>query len=417
MIVVSAPFFKARSNSEASITRALYFVAGTITDEAYIDTYPVSLYSVDSHAKLTLVRSIYNSSQGLQDVSDDLHGRLYLVGDSAVTIIHKDKPQLEDIVPVDTFNDAICWGAALVKGDSLALFCPPDKVMRILGDKQRESARVSDGSWEMFHGLQYDGVIGGPRREQIPVARVVTGHVVLPDFKHSVPKVVLSDLPPFLDAKSYEGDLVWVMAASEHLFAFSLEPPEIARLQIITEADPGHATPIRIYVYDKDKDKWRTIEAPTTVTGYTAPGPVRMFYPWLAITVAQWNPGPDQSPGQENERNWSNQQFPNVLGGYTSRNHDLFLPGQLVLRHLLADDRSITLQTNQEDSEVLDISPSGELLYRINDAIYSAQISEDRITAPKLLVKDADVPEIHWAFWGPPIGKNPQYLGASRRSD
>ena len=50
------------------------------------------------------------------------------------------------------------------------------------------------------------------------------------------------------------------------------------------------------------------------------------------------------------------------------------------------------------DSEILDVS--GDIvLYRVNDAIYQARITGNQINDKKILVKDEDVPEIHWVFW------------------
>jgi hypothetical protein len=41
------------------------------------------------------------------------------------------------------------------------------------------------------------------------------------------------------------------------------------------------------------------------------------------------------------------------------------------------------------------------VLYRVNDTIYQARIVGDKLQDNSVLVKDDDVPEIHWVFWGP----------------
>jgi hypothetical protein len=38
-------------------------------------------------------------------------------------------------------------------------------------------------------------------------------------------------------------------------------------------------------------------------------------------------------------------------------------------------------------------------LYRVNDPIYSAQIEGDKLGPPTPVVKNDDVPEVHWVFW------------------
>ena len=54
--------------------------------------------------------------------------------------------------------------------------------------------------------------------------------------------------------------------------------------------------------------------------------------------------------------------------------------------------------TGQEDSEILQVK--GDIvLYRINDTIYQAKIVGDQLKDSTMVVKDEDVPEIHWAFW------------------
>lgn len=59
-----------------------------------------------------------------------------------------------------------------------------------------------------------------------------------------------------------------------------------------------------------------------------------------------------------------------------------------------------TVHTGQEDSEVIAIdNPSGTVIYRINDEIFSARIEGTRLGSPTLIMKGCDVQNIHWAFW------------------
>lgn len=67
----------------------------------------------------------------------------------------------------------------------------------------------------------------------------------------------------------------------------------------------------------------------------------------------------------------------------------------------LEDGRRITIQTDQEDSEILTVRDDGLVLYRVNDSIFAAQIEGDKLGKPALVVKDEDVPEVHWVFWSP----------------
>jgi hypothetical protein len=73
------------------------------------------------------------------------------------------------------------------------------------------------------------------------------------------------------------------------------------------------------------------------------------------------------------------------------------IPGILMLQNL-GDGRKIRIETDQEDSEIL-WADDNSALYRVNDAIYQAQIIGDKLQDTTMIVKDQDVPEIHWVFW------------------
>jgi len=72
-------------------------------------------------------------------------------------------------------------------------------------------------------------------------------------------------------------------------------------------------------------------------------------------------------------------------------------PGVLVLQNL-ADGRKIRIETGQEDSEILTVDQE-KVLYRVNDTIYQAHIVGEQLKDSTVVVKDEDVPEIHWVFW------------------
>ncbi|MGH9403761.1 MAG: hypothetical protein ACRD2P_16870 [Terriglobia bacterium] len=110
-------------------------------------------------------------------------------------------------------------------------------------------------------------------------------------------------------------------------------------------------------------------------------------------------PAGDNNQGHENERLQATRLLPSVNMQYSANEGNTrIIPGILVLDNLL-DGRRITLQTNEEDSEILDVRSDGLVLYRVNDSIFSAQIEGDKLSAPTLVVKDDDVQEVHWAFW------------------
>lgn len=88
-----------------------------------------------------------------------------------------------------------------------------------------------------------------------------------------------------------------------------------------------------------------------------------------------------------------------VRAAYDRRFQNIQIPGKLAIWNL-GDGRKLTLRTGQEDSEVLAIAKGGEMLYRVNDAIYSARIEGDRIGEAALVVRAPAVTNIHWVFGG-----------------
>ena len=86
-----------------------------------------------------------------------------------------------------------------------------------------------------------------------------------------------------------------------------------------------------------------------------------------------------------------------------------------MLMNDLEDGRKIVIDTGQEDSEVL-WADDKAVLYRVNDTIYQAKITGDRVESPSVVVKDRDVPEIHWAFWCPATERG-KTVTNPRRSD
>lgn len=79
----------------------------------------------------------------------------------------------------------------------------------------------------------------------------------------------------------------------------------------------------------------------------------------------------------------------------------------------LEDGRRITLNTQVEDSEILLVTRDDRALYRVNDAIYEASIQGSSLGPPSLIVRDTNVPEIHWAFLSAGSGGLPSDSGRS----
>jgi hypothetical protein len=151
---------------------------------------------------------------------------------------------------------------------------------------------------------------------------------------------------------------------------------------------------IKVYVDDRTGNQWGIIQ--TEGNSST----LRLFGHWLAESVANWSSNHGPNPGRENERTWDEKtdRLPPVQRLYEQFGQQQYArPGILALQNL-ADERKIRIETDQEDSEVL-WADDDSVLYRVNDGIYQAKIVGDKLRDATLIVKDEDVPEVHWVFW------------------
>jgi hypothetical protein len=380
---------------------AVYFIAATPGQPDSPTRYSAALYAVGQQRKLLLVRQFFTADQRFVDFADDLHGRVYLAGGTGIFIVHQDDPAREDFVPLDSFDDFPCWGA--VNGDGVPAgvqYCVSPEIKEIPAKREPGQPSVVPGNWARFKYLQYGGENGGPFQMLPPLAEIAGVSLVMPyAFR---PDVTLAQLPPELKTDpAKQRRVVCVLAATDRYLVLWAVPDYMIG-HSVGSSNLDHAEPLQLFVLDRSKDKWRTVEVPTAVTSFTHP-PIRVFNDWMVTTTMNWRPAASGSgsPGRENERlAESDSAKPSIQTRYSYEFVGLYIPGKLVIQNL-RDDRKFTLATGQEDSEVIAIRPDGTIFYRINDSVYAARITGNQLTAPTLIARDDDVPEIHWAFWGP----------------
>lgn len=404
LILLASAALCGRAQTRGSASPGVaHFIAATPAQQDMPQRYPAALYAVGERQKLLLVRQLFTADQRFLDIADDLHGKIYLAGSEGVFVIHEEDPGKEDFVPLESFDDFPCWGA--VEGDHVPAavqYCIAGEIRQVLGNQEPGKPRVGPGSWEMFKFMQYGGENGGPFQMLPPLAEIAGLDLVMPYALG--PRVVLAHLPSELNTNPEKRRrVVQVVAATDRYFALWIVPDYMMGHSVSTNT-LDHAEPLQLFVLDRSTDKWRTLEVATAVTSITRP-PIRMFGDWMVTTIMNWSPASSEigggSPGRENERvTPSNSAKPNIRSRYSNHFAGLYIPGKLVIQNL-ADERKIALNTGQEDSEVLAIRADGEILYRVNDSIYSATMKGNQITAPTLITKGDDVPDVHWAFWGP----------------
>ena len=143
------------------------------------------------------------------------------------------------------------------------------------------------------------------------------------------------------------------------------------------------------FAQDKSDKQWHKIELPNTTW-------VRGFGYWLATEQQTLGFTKHEALIKQHNSNdyHANANFKHYLERFLQWNID-----KTGLLHIINPIQNIHIQldTKASDSEVLLIE-NGEVIYRVEDKIYSAKIDGKQLTAPTLLVQSDEVPAIHWAF-------------------
>ncbi len=374
----------------------LYLLAGTPTNYGD-EKFPVSLYRVNVSEKLKLVREVVPQTDGLYAVhamGDVIFVAHPHVTPTRVSIIHTDDPLPADDVVFnpDGFNSIQSREvlAEPKQGSVNGLFplatnaADPGKgrLVSVLSGFAGTGARLKFDTWEEYTALRIDGESGGPSLGSGLFGRMIGDKLAISIFGRDIP---VESLPPFPHTMNKQ-IIVWFMAVSRDYSVLAL-----ANTVPAPPAEKG-GTFREMLVHERVRDQWKKIQ----IEGNNSR--LRLFGSWLATIVGMANPDHKPGPGRENERGSSTDRLPNVQEQYaTFLGRETSLPGILVLQDL-ADGRKIRIETGQEDSEILRVE-GDTVLYRINDTIYQAKIVGDQLKDATVVVKDEDVPEIHWAFW------------------
>lgn len=389
--------------SAAKDAARLYLIAGTTTEHGP-DSYPVTLYTVDEHKRLDSIREAVRQEDGVRFIYAYGNTFFFLYPHdrpTSVAVLHTDEPGRADNVtfsstgvlgaygrladpPRTDLELLLSWAAKPVEPGAPIPTHFEAAQAAISARSISGHTRIRSNQWADYAYFRLQGAYSGvnPGLGALPVAQ--GGNLVLRGSDHPV---VIDTLPPVLKNLP-PGTPLYVFASTDQYFLFC-----ITRTASQTKSeDLGNS--MTLYVHERAKDRWSTIQ-----TEGNSPG-LRLSDGWLAEIVENWRPNHAPNPGIENERTWDEKTdtLPPVQRLYQMYGQQEYArPGILVLRNL-ADGRKIRIETDQEDSEIL---WAGEdlVLYRVNDAIYQAKIVGDKLQNATIIVKDEDVPEIHWLFW------------------
>lgn len=384
--------------------QGLYLLAATPTQNVNYGTnrYPTTLYRANTAKKLEVVREITSEKDGSAAVQSA--GDVIFVLDNlnfTVHIIHTKDPVKPDSL---TFN-ADRRGAAVDLQAGVTPVTPAGSVPHLLlpmvipqsnkeedereipsppawtlvsvsGDATQDAGRIQFDQWNEYAAMRFEGTPGIPILSLWPGVWIDGDTLTFRNFANPPRSVVVDKAPRSLPTNRRFD----VEAVDDHYLVMR-NPPYL----------PESGTLLR----DRSRDSWKKI----AIEGDQSR--LRLFGQWLATDVEMESSGPfaDDKPEKSGERDSRTSRLPSVYGEYSSycfMNHRSF-PGILVLQNL-GDGRTIRMETHQEDSEILWVG-GDVVLYRINDEIYRAEIIGSQLRNATLIVKDDDVPEVHWVFF------------------
>lgn len=403
----------AKQEKAAVISQHLYLLAATLTVKRQPSGYPVTLYRIKD-GKLNVVRELIppgphgdTAGEGSMAptsiccvrVSSNAIYVLYpYYRSSAAEVVHFDDPALPDKV---NFNPA----QAFTNADQTLIVHPSDEnesllvpaitdftdparlkgfLTHIVTTAAGSQAIADSDAWTEYKALRWQGSVGGPGSETGPWGTGNDNNLVLTVLGHPI---AIDVLPPALRSPNSSRPLNILAANQSYLIICeTLAAPQLA--------SPGVNTSRTIFVHDRARNEWKTVN----IEGSSVS--VRLFGYWMAAIVMSWNPKHHENPGRDNERSDATDTLPNIQAMYAAEagKANEAIPGILILQNL-ADGRTIRIETRQEDSEIL-WAGVDSMLYRVNDQIYQARIVGDKLSDTTMIVKDDDVPEIHWVFWG-----------------
>jgi hypothetical protein len=393
---------------DGAARQQLYLVAATLTVKGQPSGYPVTLYQVTG-GKLEVVREIISPGpDALQESSTSIccvrrsNNALYFLypyyRSTTVSIVHFDDPARMDDVKFNSEAAFTDGGRTAVfprsaSGDELLIpittdFSDPAHLKGTLTDivSTMKGSQVTPNSdaWNDYGALQWEGEVGGPALQTGPGGVLRAGNnLAISVVGHTV---VLDALPPSLRGATDRSLPVIFAVNQKYLLIGTVNTSEA-----MASGKLGDTS--RVFVHDRASNQWKVIRvegnAPRT----------RLFGTWLTAAVTSWNPGHAPNPGRDDERSEATDRLPDIQSRYraTSGSGQYSIPGILVLQNL-ADDRRIRIVTRKEDSEILNVN-GDTVFYRVNDTIYQARIAGSQLQDPSVVVKDEDVPEVHWIFW------------------
>jgi hypothetical protein len=373
---------------------SLYLLSGTFANDD-VKTYPVSLYRVDQK-KMDKVREIAPPQAGLFSVeqSDDAIFVAYPhVIPSTMSVIHTAHPLLADefvfnptrkvvianrqaMAPTQNGTEDLMFltqGLTDTSGDCIAV-----------SSQGEPGKRVMQNSASDYSKVLFKGTAAGPGTSADLIAHIHNQEVQIEVCGTAINVATLPHNLALTLGDRFGG----VVAANDHFLVIGVQFSE----EEFTSHSIATKTVYPIYILDRNSNQWTQ----STIEGTCSSS--RIFGEWMASTVSNYDFTGRVDPGASSERFTETATRPSTRELYeVDAAERCYFPGVLYIQNL-TNGRKLAIRTDQEDSEILTINEN-RIIYRVNDEIYAAALSDHGISNPVLLVKDIDVPEVHWAFW------------------
>ena len=387
--------------------RVLYFVSGCPEPKTN-ENYSVALHRFDStSSKINLVRMLTSPGMGLDQVTVDYDRRTIVVHEKAKTrhfeLINMDTPGAQDSFDVNYLNRTVLRQNLLeLPGGRLVqslLLGPEHETGKALSIRPGEKLDLSSS---LLIAIDLSPSSAQARTQQTLSQEfgqyVRVGGVGWLEGSGGVHVHSGSDGTLTSWMVNTRADLGYRVpsAISSHEKEFHLEVNNDSVLVLgqfsARVSNPGGLGYSLYDIYDKKNGQWRALQVPGSRSRAVG------FGAWIAFSILEGS-STLESPGRS-ERREKETPFGHPVD-WSFKRLKLYSPGMLFLYHAQTQ-KQYTILTHQGDSQVL-VVDGDVVYYRVNRSILKARIGSPDIDKPTVIVEDDIVPDIHWAFLGPPV--------------
>lgn len=408
-----------RSDAQSvSVHRALYLLSANVGEPAQdSDAAPVVLYKVSSDGQLASSFTVLHGVELRDGMRHRIPAGVYSVHEvgsyllvsypyefptSTIFIAEEDPvdPHSLDFNSKDysqsagdhnatkNAEGAVCDLWVLVAGEN-GVPNPKTTTLRSACIKPNASPFLEKDQWAEY---KYPSLDGSVRTGEVWYLSNVAGKIV--QMIWGGPTIEITDAPTTVPNPSGTRS-VDLEAASEKFLVVS-----VAR-------EYGLDRNTDVFVQTRSKNAWKRLPVPPIRTTGSDQMFYRLFDDWLVTSA---------SAALLKANDVAGTVVPNVLTVVETgkQRNDLGieveprtapdvakLPARRITLWNLADGRRIDLAVPEDDSEVVHIFDDHQVLLRIHDKLFFAEIQGSKLADYKLVVFDSAVPQVHWAFYSP----------------